>query len=401
MKPRIYFENGARRVLPKKCIFVSNHKSLLDFILYLLIFPFNTIYFLMAEVLFSKNKVLSFLLNAWGGIKVDRADHNFSFIADSLDILSDNRILGIFPESRLPVNGKPFPFTTSAAFIALNSDAPIIPVYTNGNYGIFKRASVCIGAPLYVNDYIKEGLNEEEQITHITNIIENKVYELKDIMEKQSLYHPFFDFKNFPMDMARFICGILFPILRIKRYTPEGKKYKGKIKGGALIAANHTTFFDPFIVGIAFWYRRMYFLVAEVVMKNKLRSTLLKGAGAIRIDRNGTDIEAITSSVDKLKRGYLLTVFPQGGIHRDDEIESIKSGIVLLALRSSTPIIPIHITPRKRWYLPRTVIVGNTIHPKNFCKNKFPSTADIKNITDALVKELNRCKTANQDFIGG
>lgn len=401
MKPKIYFEDGAKRYLPKKCILVSNHKSLLDFILYLLIFPFNTIHFLMAEVLYRKGPFFRFLLNSWGGIKVERDNKDFSFVSDSVEILNDGGKIGIFPESRLPINNKPFPFTTSTAFIAINSNALVVPVYTDGKYGLFKRASVCIGKPMLLSDYVIEGLDEQEQLQNLTNVIENKVYELKEEIEIKSKHHHLFNFKNIPMDLARIVSSVLVPILKVKRFTPDGKKYKNKITGGALIAANHTSFVDPFVVGITFWYRRMYFLVAEIIMNKKFRAMLLKGVGAIKIDRENTDIEAITKSIDVLKRGYLLAVFPQGEIHRDDDIDSIKSGTVLLAIRSGTPIIPIHILPRKHWYDSRTVIIGKTINPKDFCQKKFPSTKDIKNITTALTNELNRCKSANNNIIGG
>ena len=183
LKPKVYRQDGAKRRLPKNCILVSNHKSLLDFLLYLMVFSLRTIHFLMAEVLYNKGKFFSFLLNSWGGIKVERNDKNFSFVSDAIEILDNNGIVGVFPEGRLPINGKPWPFTTSTAFIAMHCDAPIVPVYTNGNYGLFKRARVCVGKPFYVSDYLQNGLNDQEQIEHITSVIENKVYELKDIIE--------------------------------------------------------------------------------------------------------------------------------------------------------------------------------------------------------------------------
>lgn len=392
-KPRLYKEDGSKIRLPKSFILVSNHKSLLDFVLYLLIFPFRTIRFLMAEVLYNKSKFFAFLLNAWGGIKVEREGHDFSFVSDTLAVLDNGGAVGIFPEARLPINGKPWPFTTSTAFIATHTDTPIVPVYTDGNYGIFKRAKVCVGKPFYLTDYCKEGLSEQEQLQHLTDVLEKKVYSLKAEITKGG--HRLFDIKHFPMDMARLVCAPLIPILRIKRRTPEGEKYRAKIKGGAIVAANHTSFADPFIVGVTFWYRRLHFLVAEIVMKGKLRSALLKGVGAIRIDRNGADIEAINQSVQKLKDGYLLTVFPQGEIHRQDDIDTVKSGAVLMALRAHVPIIPMHILPRKHWYTMRTVVIGKAIDPQEFCQRKLPSTADIQRVTDELVKELNRCKKAN------
>ncbi len=206
--------------------------------------------------------------------------------------------------------------------------------------------------------------------------------------------HRLFSFKKIPMDIARLISTPVLLIFRVKRLTPTGKKYKQKIKGGAILAANHTSFSDPFIVGATVWYRRLYFLVAEIVMQGKLRVALLKGAGAIRINRQEADIEAINQSVTKLKQGYLLTVFPQGGINKDDDIDTIKSGAVLMALRAGVPIVPMHIHPKKHWYSRQIVVIGETIEPQTYCQKKIPSTADIKAISTALMQQLNHCKNA-------
>lgn len=211
--------------------------------------------------------------------------------------------------------------------------------------------------------------------------------------------HSLFNIRLFFMDVARLLCAVLLPIFRITRVTPEGKKYKGRVRGGAIIAANHTSFADPFLVGVTFWYRRTYFLVAEVVMRNKLVAWLLRGVGAIRIDRNKVDIDAINKSVDKLKHGYLLTMFPQGGITHREQIDSVKSGAILMAMRAGVPIVPIHIMPRDKWYKCKVVVVGEPIDPAKLCTKKMPSTADIKMITDRLVQEMNRCRNYNTEKV--
>ena len=187
MKPKIHKQVGATRHLPKPCIVVSNHKSLLDFVLLLIIFPFRTIRFLMAEVLYNKSKFFAFFLNSIGGIKVDRDNKDFSFVGDSLEVLDNKGTIGIFPQARLPIPGKTWPFTTSTAFIAMHCDAPIVPVYTDGNYGLFKRASVCIGEPIYLNSYQQEGLMETEQIEHLTRVLEEKVMGLENLINKNEV----------------------------------------------------------------------------------------------------------------------------------------------------------------------------------------------------------------------
>jgi len=204
-----------------------------------------------------------------------------------------------------------------------------------------------------------------------------------------------FNIKLFPQDLARLVCACLPLVFRIKKITPEGEKYRKILRGGAILASNHTSFADPFLVGITFWYRRIFFLVAEVVMKGRLRSMLLRGIGSIKVERSITDIEAIKKSVATLKQGHVLTVFPQGGIVKDDDMESIKSGAVLIALQAGVPIVPMHICERKHWYNRRRVIIGETIYPEKYCAKKLPSTSDIKKITEILMNEMNRCVPHN------
>ncbi len=197
--------------------------------------------------------------------------------------------------------------------------------------------------------------------------------------------------KNLAMDAARLVCAVLIVIFRIRRLTPEGTPYREKLRGGAIVTANHTSLVDPFIVGVTFWYRRMHFLVAEIVMGGRLRSWLLRGVGAIKVERNAIDLAAVKQCIDTLKRQRLLTVFPQGGIVKDEEYESIKSGAVFMALQADVPLIPMYICPKQHWYERRTVVIGNVIHPGDFCKKKMPSTADIQHITNRLMDEMKRC----------
>ena len=200
-----------------------------------------------------------------------------------------------------------------------------------------------------------------------------------------------FNVRRLPMDIARIVCIPLLFWYRMKKLTPNGEKYKGRIRGGAIVAANHTSFSDPFLVGVSVWYRRLFFLAAETVMVGKLRTWLLRGVGAIKIDRNGTDIEAIRKSVKVLKDGHLLAVFPQGGISADDQIKTMKSGAILIAIQAGVPMIPMHICPKKRWYHRRVVIVGNAVDPRDYIKNKIPSTIDIEKVTQVLMEEMNHC----------
>jgi 1-acyl-sn-glycerol-3-phosphate acyltransferase len=396
-KRKTYYENEKNpKTFKGGKLLISNHYNFFDYaVTAFMVFP-RKLNAVTSEGPF-KYKLLRFGMKFFGAIECNRKTKNMGFMDKAADVIKKGQLVQIYPEGRNTPDGKIHPFKKSYLIIAHRAKAPIVPVVTDGNYGIFKRANVCIGEPFSLTSHAKEDLNEGEQLTHLTNVLEEKVYALKTLITQNENNHKLFSFKHLAMDMARLVCAPLIPILRIKRRTPQGEKYRAKLKGGAIIAANHTSFIDPFVVGVTFWYRRLHFLVAEIVMGGKLRSTLLKGVGAIKIDRNAADIEAITKSVNKLKQGFLLAIFPQGQINKDDNINQVKSGAVLMAIRSNTPIIPMYIAPRKKWYHSRTVIIGDPIYPRKICTKAFPSAADLEKITLILSEELNHCKLSSEN----
>lgn len=184
-KPKVWYVDKKTQSLklPKPCILMSNHKSLMDFVLYLVLFFGRTVRFLMAEVLFRKGKLFSWMLFGLGGIYVNRDTFDFSFMGEAIKVLDEGGTVGIFPEARLPVNGKPWPFKPSIVYIALHSGAPIVPVYTDGNYGLFKRANVVVGTPIQLRDYCRDENPGKEELQRLTAFLEEKMGELKEYLE--------------------------------------------------------------------------------------------------------------------------------------------------------------------------------------------------------------------------
>lgn len=194
------------------------------------------------------------------------------------------------------------------------------------------------------------------------------------------------------MDVGRLVSVIFVIAFRVRKLDREGRPYRKKLKGGILIAANHQGFIDPLVVSTTFYCRRVHFLVAEVVMKNKLLSLLLRGMGCIKIDRSISDIEAIGKSVAVLKDGRCLAMFPQGGIDRNDALEQVKAGAALIALQAGVPILPLYSAPRKHWWQRRVAVVGELIDPKAHLTRMIPSMEDITRISSTLLSEIEHCK---------
>ena len=186
-KPRIHYMNREKhsRRLPKPCILMSNHISLMDFPLYLITFPFRTIRFLISEALYNKNSIFAWFLDSLGGIRVYRDTYDFSFVGEALDSLDKGKTVGIFPEGQLPVKGEYHPFRPSIVYIALRTDAPIIPVYTNGVYNITKRTQVMIGEPLYLREICNTEDPDSAELERLTKYLEEEEARLKSELERR------------------------------------------------------------------------------------------------------------------------------------------------------------------------------------------------------------------------
>lgn len=187
-RTKIYYEDKKvqSRRIKGKAIIVSNHTSVYDYAAYLFVFFFTTLRCQMAEVLYRK-KFLSLFLKMMGGIYVNRDMHDFSCLDKSEKILSKKGKVLIFPEGRLPKKDeeRPLEFRPGAAILALMSEAPIIPTYTDGNYFNKKRARVIIGKPIYIENIIDKNLSEKENIDIINNTIRNKVIELGRLLDEK------------------------------------------------------------------------------------------------------------------------------------------------------------------------------------------------------------------------
>ncbi len=164
-------------------IILSNHTSVFDYAVYLFVFFTRTLRFQMAELLFEK-PLLGLFLKCLGGIRVDRNAHDFGFLPKSEKILERGGVIGIFPESRLPLPGeaRPLPFKVSAAYLALLSGAKIIPVVTNGSYFCRKRARVLIGKPILASDLLEDGADEKENLKIVSERLRERIMELEKLL---------------------------------------------------------------------------------------------------------------------------------------------------------------------------------------------------------------------------
>ena len=113
-------------------------------------------------------------------------------------------------------------------------------------------------------------------------------------------------------------------------------------RGPAIIATNHKSGLDAFLIGIATRRHVRYMAKAEV-FKGPL-AWLLPRLGAFPVRHRETDQEALETARAILRAGGVVVLFPEGTrVEQLDALGSPHHGAGRLALEIGTPIIPVAI----------------------------------------------------------
>ena len=110
-------------------------------------------------------------------------------------------------------------------------------------------------------------------------------------------------------------------------------------KGPVLVIANHQSFLDPLITGLAS-PRRMSYLARETLFINPFLGTLLRSLNGVPIDHRGFSREGLQTMLDLLERGEVVVVYPEGERTHDGRMHPLKPGITLLIKRIQAPVVP-------------------------------------------------------------
>ncbi len=114
------------------------------------------------------------------------------------------------------------------------------------------------------------------------------------------------------------------------------------LKESYIIASNHLSNLDPFILG-SNSYRRFSYLAKEELFKTKLSAWIYHQLGAIPIKRDAADFHAIRETVRRLKKGIPVIVFPEGTRGVGGRQKKPQAGIALIAIKGKVPVVPAYI----------------------------------------------------------
>jgi 1-acyl-sn-glycerol-3-phosphate acyltransferase len=175
--------------------------------------------------------------------------------------------------------------------------------------------------------------------------------------------------------------------------------------GGAVVAINHTSYFDFTFAGLPAYLqhrgRKVRFMAKREVFDSKLTGPIMRALRHIEVDRDNGG-PSFDKAVEMLRAGELVGVYPEATISRSFEIKEFKSGAARMALEAEVPIVP-HIVwgaqriwtkdyPKKLWRpkVPISVAVGEPI----------PPTLPVPDLTALLHSRMQHLLERTQDDYG-
>jgi 1-acyl-sn-glycerol-3-phosphate acyltransferase len=123
-------------------------------------------------------------------------------------------------------------------------------------------------------------------------------------------------------------------------FTIEGEENVPR-EGGAVMAINHTSYFDFMYAGLPARRHRRYvrFMAKQSIFRHKVAGPLMRGMHHIPVDRHRGG-QAFADAVRALRAGEIVGVFPEATMSRSFELKEFKPGVVKMAQVADVPILP-------------------------------------------------------------
>lgn len=184
--------------------------------------------------------------------------------------------------------------------------------------------------------------------------------------------------------------------LRMRRV---GREHLPK-DGALLLAANHRSFLDPFVIGTLV-RRPVYYFAKRELFEKRWQAWVLNALGAFPVDRGAGDRAAMDTARAILERGDCVVLFPEGTRIRTGSLSTPRRGVGRLALEAGVPVVPIAVIGtehvRRGWRIrPRTVRlrVGRAL--------RFPTAGSSSPaLATAVTERIWTCVNLQWEWLGG
>lgn len=119
--------------------------------------------------------------------------------------------------------------------------------------------------------------------------------------------------------------------------------------GPYVMICNHISNADPVFLCSGGTKQQPHFMAKKELFKIPLLKNLLAALGAYPVERKGADVSTIKKTIQMIKDGKCVGIFPQG--HREKGIDPrdahLKNGAAMIAVKAEATVLPCCIKTKK------------------------------------------------------
>jgi len=118
--------------------------------------------------------------------------------------------------------------------------------------------------------------------------------------------------------------------------------------GTCVIACNHQSNFDPFVIYSAV-AKHMRFVAKAELFRIPIFGQAMKAVGMVKVDRRGgeSDLRTLSQAVSAVRERVSLIFFPEGTRSEDGALKPFKKGAAVMAIEAGVPLVPMAIAGTK------------------------------------------------------
>jgi len=177
---------------------------------------------------------------------------------------------------------------------------------------------------------------------------------------------------------------VLPPILCLWRFKAEGAEQVPS-SGPLIVACNHASYMDPVALGVA-CPRPLAYMAKIELFSLPILGPLIRRLNAYPVDRSASPIAGMKRSIEMLRQGKAIGIFPQGTRVRNGE-GNIYEGVALLASLGKAPVVPARITGSDEALRLRQIKVAFG-PPLRLPPDRKASREDLANFTAEIMRAI-------------
>jgi len=166
-------------------------------------------------------------------------------------------------------------------------------------------------------------------------------------------------------------------------------------EGPCIIAANHASFFDPPLAGVA-CQRAIHYLARKSLLDWPVLGGILPELNVIPVDQKNADRSALMAAIRVVRAGGAILVFPEGTRSADGRLQAAQPGVGMIVAKTGAPVVPMRIFgsfeafPRNRKF-PRSVTISVVVgKPLKFSPEEISKRDVYQKTSDRIMDAVAR-----------